>query len=335
MTPLVSVCIPTYNASRHLEDCLNSVISQTLTDFEVLVVDNQSSDNTLEIVKSYAERDSRFRIIVNDQNIGAINNFNRCAELAQGEWIKYVHADDLIEPHCLEKLISAKQSDSALVCCRRNFLFEPGVSEKTEKYYLDILSKRSIETLFPDSINISARSFCKATLENIGFNIVGEPVAVILNRNAFYRYGVFNRHIVNKCDVELWTRVATHTGITHVPEVLATHRVHSGSVTTGNTADRHYRKSKIDQLIILYEFVLNPIYAPLRDVAKNYPTVNLQNLLAKSAHIARRIAEKDTSVMPQWEEIQKYYPALSNISKLSFPQKITHYTNRLGKSLEN
>jgi glycosyltransferase involved in cell wall biosynthesis len=340
MSPLVSICIPTFNAEKYLKECLESVISQTLTDFEILIVDNQSTDQTLEIVKSYAEHDSRFRIIVNEHNIGAINNFNRCAELANGEWIKYVHADDLIAPDCLEKLLSAKQPNSDLICCRRNFLFESGVSEKTKKYYLSILSDRSIDSLFPNSTDISAQDFCKATLENIGFNIVGEPVAVLVNRNMFYRYGTFNRHIINKCDVELWTRIAIHTGVTYVPQALATHRVHSDSMTIGNTTDRHYRKSQIDQLILLHEFVLNPIYIPLRS-ANHKPALKLLDMLALKAYEARRIAEKSVSnssssstnpnIMHEWEEIQAYYPALSSISKLNFTQRLSHYSRRLSR----
>jgi glycosyltransferase involved in cell wall biosynthesis len=343
MSPLVSICIPTFNAEKYLKECLEGVTSQTFTDFEVLIVDNQSTDQTLEIVKLYAEHDSRFRIVVNEHNIGAINNFNRCIELANGQWIKYVHADDLISPDCLEKLLTAKQPNSDLICCRRNFLFEPGVSEKTREYYLSILSDRSIDSLFPNSTNISAQDFCKATLENIGFNIVGEPVAVLANRNVFYRYGTFNQHIINKCDVELWTRIAIHTGITYVPQALATHRVHSDSLTTGNTTDRHYRKSQIDQLILLHEFALNPVYIPLR--INHKPTSKLSDMLALKAYEARRIAEKsvsnstssgaDTSIMNEWEEIQAYYPALSSISKLSFTQKLSHYSRRLNQFLRN
>lgn len=339
MTPLVSICIPTYNASKHLTECLDSVIAQTFTDFEVIVVDNQSSDETLDIVKSYSVNDSRFRISVNEQNIGAINNFNRCAELAKGEWIKYVHADDLIAPDCLEKLVAAAKSDSVLVCGRREFVFGEKVSEKTKNYYFDILSNRSIESLFPNAIDISAQDFCKATLKNIGFNIVGEPVAVLVHRNAFHRYGIFNRHIVNKCDVELWARIAVHTGVTYVSQTLAFHRVHNDSVTTSNTGKRHYRKSRIDQLLILHEFALNPIYAPLRSVAACEPELKLLEMLATKAFEARKIAEKsivnsrsadsDSSIMDEWEEVQAYYPALSFFSNASFSQKLVHYSKRL------
>jgi glycosyltransferase involved in cell wall biosynthesis len=114
MKPLVSVCIPTYNGAKYLKECLDSVLAQTFTDFEVLIVDDKSSDETLSIAQEYATYDPRFRVIQNECNLGLVGNWNRCVELAQGEWIKFIFQDDLIEPACLERMLAVRKSESAI-----------------------------------------------------------------------------------------------------------------------------------------------------------------------------------------------------------------------------
>ena len=124
-TPLVSICIPTYNGSQYLEACLDSVLSQSYPDFEVVIVDDQSSDNTWDLLNQYAARDNRIRLFRNEQNLGLVGNWNRCLELAQGEWIKFVFQDDWITPDCIEHMVRASVgSQSLLTVCRREFVFE-------------------------------------------------------------------------------------------------------------------------------------------------------------------------------------------------------------------
>jgi len=125
MKPLVSVCIPTFNGAKYFRECLDSVLAQKFTGFEVLIVDDKSSDETFSIAQEYATYDHRIRAIQNDYNLGLVSNWNRCAELAQGEWIKFVFQDDLIEPACLETMLAASKSESYIIFCRRNFIIEP------------------------------------------------------------------------------------------------------------------------------------------------------------------------------------------------------------------
>src|SRR5450631_1193388 len=103
--PVISVCVPTYNGSKYLGNCLDSILSQTFNDFEVLIVDDLSSDNTFDIAMAYAERDKRFKLFQNTVNLGLVGNWNQCVELAGGEWIKFVFQDDVLAPECIEKLL--------------------------------------------------------------------------------------------------------------------------------------------------------------------------------------------------------------------------------------
>jgi glycosyltransferase involved in cell wall biosynthesis len=261
MKPFVSICIPTYNGAKYLRESLDSVLAQTFTDFEVLLVDDQSSDETLSIAQEYAAKDNRICVKQNERNLGLVGNWNRCIELAQGEWIKFVFQDDLIAPECLEKMLVASKPDSSIICCLRNFIFEAGTPEHVQHFFKN---RESLEKLFPESTQISASDYCKAVLKQIDDNFVGEPTVVMLRRNVFYKFGTFNPHLIQLCDLEFWSRVAIHTGIIYVPETLATFRVHNNATTAKNHSGRRYRTSALDPLILLHDFALHPNYAPLR-----------------------------------------------------------------------
>ena len=343
MNPLVSVCIPTFNSAKYLKECIDSVLAQTFTDFEIVVVDNHSSDETLSIIQEYAKRDLRFRVICNERNIGAIPNFNRCIEIAQGDWIKFVHSDDLIAPRCLEEMlaVSKRNPEAAMICCRRDFLFEPGIDEETKQFYLKHLSHWSIESLFPNSTSISASDFCKAVPDHYNFNIVGEYIAIMQHRNVFYRFGTFNTHFAGISDIEFSTRVAIHTGLTYIPQTLATTRVHGKSRTSNILDNNRYRHSHLDYLVLLHDFTFHPIYAPLREAARHHhPPLNFRNLLAQGAYQARRIAERSISnfadrnspLLDDWKNIVDFYPALLILSNWSLLEKIFfHARNKWGK----
>lgn len=331
MEPFVSICVPTYNGEEYLKECLNSVMAQTFSNFEVLIVDDQSSDETLNMAQEYAVRDNRIRVTQNEHNLGLVGNWNRCVELAQGDWIKFVFQDDLIEPSCLEQMLAACKPETAIVCCHRDFIFEAGTTKDIQQYYLTHLS---LEKLFPNSTEISANDYCEATLKHIGFNFVGEPTAVMLHRSVFYRFGTFNPHLIMICDSEFWARVAIHTGIVYVPETLAKFRVHDRATSATSKTNREYRGWVLDGLIVLHDCTFHPIYAPLRAVAEDQGTrVNLANLLANKACEALKIAERSAThsvnqnfnLMVEWQNVVHFYPILSRISKRSLLNRIVDY----------
>ncbi len=101
--PLVSICIPTYNRANVIRKTIDSALSQTYTNIEVIVVDNASTDNTEEIVASYD--DPRLRYVRNSKNLGLFGNFNRCIELYAGEYLHILHSDDYIDPDFTEKCV--------------------------------------------------------------------------------------------------------------------------------------------------------------------------------------------------------------------------------------
>ncbi|RCJ20653.1 glycosyl transferase [Nostoc sp. ATCC 43529] len=111
MNPKVSVIIPAYNTEAYIEKAIKSALEQTLNDIEVIVVDDASSDKTVEIAKSFI--DERLKVIVNQQNLGAAAARNRALKAAQGEWIAVLDSDDWYALERLEKLVSLANEKNA------------------------------------------------------------------------------------------------------------------------------------------------------------------------------------------------------------------------------
>jgi len=114
--PLISVLVTVYNRERWLEACIKSILASTFQSFEVIIVDDQSTDGSVAIAESYAARNSRIRFFRNDKNLGDYPNRMRAAELATGTYVKYVDSDDLIYRHSLAIMVEAMETnpDAAL-----------------------------------------------------------------------------------------------------------------------------------------------------------------------------------------------------------------------------
>jgi Glycosyl transferase family 2 len=109
--PLVSVLMTSYNRERFIPAAIESVLAQTFTDFELLIVDDGSVDRTVAIARAYERLDSRVRVVMNERNLGDYPNRNRAAELARGSLLKYHDSDDLMYPHCLAVMVSMLQAE--------------------------------------------------------------------------------------------------------------------------------------------------------------------------------------------------------------------------------
>lgn len=105
MAPQVSILIPVYNREKYIANCIQSALSQTFPNFEIIIVDNASDDGTWEICQQYAVLDSRVRIFRNDSNIGPVHNWIRCTQESKAEFSKILFSDDMLEPRCLELML--------------------------------------------------------------------------------------------------------------------------------------------------------------------------------------------------------------------------------------
>jgi glycosyltransferase involved in cell wall biosynthesis len=127
-SPRVTIATPVYNGERYVAGALDSVLSQTFGDFEVLIHDNASTDATAEICQSYAQRDSRIRYFRNPHNLGVVANFNLGAQQARGEYFRWHCYDDLMRPKCLEASVRGLDSDptAAVSHCLTELIDEQG-----------------------------------------------------------------------------------------------------------------------------------------------------------------------------------------------------------------
>jgi glycosyltransferase involved in cell wall biosynthesis len=116
-TPLVSIGIPVRNGQKYIREALDSLLAQTLSDLEIVICDNDSTDATETICREYAARDPRVRYFRNERNLGPAGNHNRCFAHATGRYFKWHAHDDLIEPTYLEKCVAVLASDPTVANC--------------------------------------------------------------------------------------------------------------------------------------------------------------------------------------------------------------------------
>ncbi|MEO8026049.1 MAG: glycosyltransferase [Bryobacteraceae bacterium] len=228
--PIVSVCIPTYRGATFVGQAIESVLGQTFGEFELLVVDDNSPDETASVVSGY--RDSRIRLLRNMRNLGPEGNWNRCLDEARGRYFKLLPQDDVLAPECLARQAAVLEADAhqqiALVFCARNIL-DPGGR---------VLLRRGIPGRH--SGTIPAGVVIRRCLRR-GTNLIGEPGGVLFRMSLAKQVGGFDADAPYLIDLDYWARLLCHGDAHYFPEPLASFRVsnESWSVAIGNkqTAD--------------------------------------------------------------------------------------------------
>lgn len=323
-SPAVSVCVPVYNGERYLFDCLQSIRDQSLSDIDVLIVDDCSTDRSLEIAQSFAAADARFTVHANQRNLGLVGNWNECVERSKGDWIKFVFQDDTIAPSCIELMLQRVRPATLLAACSRDFIFDPDTPESLQDWYRG--HQRATEHRWGVSRSVGADDFCAATLDEVGGNLVGEPTSVLINRAAFERHGLFNANLIMSCDLEYWNRIGVNAGFEWISDRLASFRVHGGATSAENRSSRSYRMGVLDNLILLHEFAFALDYAALRHAARQRtPPVDLNDKFSSSAQWAWRTAISSDPQneaaqrmrLQEWENVARSYPRIREAARIS------------------
>lgn len=318
----ISICIPIYNGEKHLTTCLQSVINQTFDNFEVILVDDMSTDNSLEIAQKYTLLDSRFKLKKNSENLGLVGNWNRCIDLAEGKWIKFLFQDDYLEPTCIEEFSKFADNTYSLIACRRHIIFE-SVSKKTELSYKSFTENLSLDAIFEGKTSIPRSIFCKAVYDYLGHNFIGEPTAVMFRKDIISKHKSFNPKLIQLCDLEFWTRIASNYGLRYIPKNLATFRVHENATSAINKTNRNFRTVTIDRLILLNEYAYNDNYIYLRKTLKQagMRKGSFENMITIEGIRAIRLAKKKLNMLSDLRE-----SPLNELSKFidKFPQIAQH-----------
>ena len=217
--PRVSICIPAYNYRRYLPDALDSALAQTYADIEIVVVDNCSDDGTQELLAEYCRRDGRIVYQRNDENIGMTPNFNRAMALAHGKYVKFLCADDVLAPDCVNRMVEAMESspEISLVGCRRSIFTDDRREIGTLGYTRNAFSRSGEQVI--------RECYFKG-------NLIGEPTAVLF-RKADAAAGMDeNYHQV--VDLEFWFRLIENGNFAYLDEALCGIREHDSRGTGKN-----------------------------------------------------------------------------------------------------
>lgn len=136
--PKVSLGMPVYNGERYLKEAIDSILSQTYTDFELIISDNASTDGTQEICLEYSNKDPRIRYFRNEKNLGSAWNFNRVFELSAGKYFKWAAHDDIISSDFLLKCVEVLDQDPSVVLCYSDTTIIDEKGKFIEKYDLKL-----------------------------------------------------------------------------------------------------------------------------------------------------------------------------------------------------
>lgn len=200
--PLISVLMTAYNREKYIAEAIESVLASTYTNFELIIVDDCSVDNSVAIAKAFETKDSRIKVYVNERNLSDYYNRNKAASYATGKYIKYLDSDDIIFPWGLQAMAYCMEYNpqAALGLTLNNF--------KNEKFPIIV---------FPEKVY--KLYYFKNLLLNVG------PTGAIIRRDVFEDLNGFSgkRYIG---DTELWLRIAQKNPLVWMPANLIFWREH-------------------------------------------------------------------------------------------------------------
>ncbi len=231
--PAVSICIPTYNGAAYLAEALQSAVSQTFDDLEILVVDGGSTDGTVAVASS--QSDPRIRVVATERNDGMVANWNRTVQLSRGRYVKFLFQDDLLAPTCIERMLGVFERNPSvgLVFSPRDIVVQQPHDPYTRSW-LEHNKDVHLRLGHLNECNDGHALVMSQARDRFRSNCFGEPTCVMIERSRFERVGLFNLRMRQLVDVEMWYRVLYGSDAGFVDERLASFRVHGSAVTASN-----------------------------------------------------------------------------------------------------
>jgi glycosyltransferase involved in cell wall biosynthesis len=221
--PRVAICVPSYAAERFLAEALDSVLAQTETNWEMVVIDDASTDASFEIAQKYAAADPRIVVMRNAENLGAAATWAATVAATTAPFIKLLCSDDAIRADCLERQLAVFDADEqgrlGLVAAQRQLIAEDGTMIRKRHGLMGL--KRS-----GDVINL--RQLVAAMLRT-GTNPLGEPSTVMFRRDALTSAGGFDPEWRYVIDLKAYLEVAKRYDIGLIREPIGVFRVSSTS----------------------------------------------------------------------------------------------------------
>jgi glycosyltransferase involved in cell wall biosynthesis len=250
--PLVSVLMTSYNREEFIAEAIESVLCSMFTNFELIIVDDCSTDNTVEIAKIYEKKDSRIKLFVNEKNLTQFGNRNKAASYAKGEFIKYVDSDDIIYPNTLQTMVDNMNRfpAAALGYCLKHEVPQEKLPYKMEP-------KESFKQHFFE-----------------GSPMFVGPSGLIIKRKAFESVNGFEEFGMPS-DNHLTLKIASKFPVVAMSKDLFLWRIHEGQVFSQN-------KNNYYNILNNYNYVRDILinYSPLSETENKKLLFNYKKRLA-------------------------------------------------------
>ena len=213
-TPILSVLMPVFNSEQFVADAIKSILSQSFRDFEFLILDDASTDRSLEIIKNFEELDPRIKVFQNEKNLGVVESRNKLINLSKGKYIAWIDSDDIAINNRLETQISflEKHQEIGLVGTDAIIIDENG--KETGKWLFETdLQKLKIELFFHSPFLSSS---------------------VMIRKNCLSQNFYDPRFSVSE-DFNLYSKISEHYETANIPEFLVKYRINSKGLSKSNT----------------------------------------------------------------------------------------------------
>jgi len=242
MDPAVSVVIPAFNAEKYIKESINSILSQTFQDFEIIVVDDGSTDNTGKIIKQYGSKVN----YIFQENSGPSKARNTAISVAKGKYIAFLDADDLWTPNKLELQVGFLEShkDVGMVFADMITFNENGVIIES---YLRKIKRKINGVNFYKNLLTEQHEVRDPFLLLVQANFIPTGT-VVVRKSCINKAGLFDETISSVEDLDMWMRMAICCKIGFVPHVLKKKRDHAGNISKDNfkaTVSAIYVRKKI------------------------------------------------------------------------------------------
>jgi glycosyltransferase involved in cell wall biosynthesis len=227
--PKVTVLMSVYNGEIYLREAIESILSQTFRDFEFIILNDGSEDDSAQIIERYC--DTRIKVVENRQNLGLTRSLNRGLSMAQGEYIARMDADDISFPNRLGAQVGFLDSNPEVGVLGTGFQL------------IDQLGKTGETLLFPGEHGLLRWMMC------FFFNPVAHPT-VMMRREMVSMAGGYNEQLSTSQDFDLWRRLSELTCLSNLPEVFLYLRKHKGNVSSTRFQQQQENSFRISQQLI-------------------------------------------------------------------------------------
>src|ERR1700712_516927 len=234
--PRLSVCIPMYNNSATIQRALRSILDQDGVDFEIVVADDDSTDDCAAVAAAMLRPEDR--LIRNRPRLGLNANHNKCLEVARGDLIQFVHGDDWLLPEALKTLVACFDDPTV------GLAFAPRQVETDDQEWAKRYGKIHTHFRKLDEHNQGSSLVTQMVARGAKDNWIGEPTCVMFRRQLALNAGGFRTDIFQLVDVDLWMRLMLRSAVRFVPQELSVRNHTAATATTrvmatrGNLLDR-------------------------------------------------------------------------------------------------